>query len=1620
MQDDQNQRPNHNPTTILASFSEPTRVWFSRTFGEPTLPQIHGWPAIQRGENTLILAPTGSGKTLTAFLWGIDELYHELGPGSEAGGETAAGIRILYVSPLKALNNDIQRNLRVPLNGIRHTAGEMGVPFPEIEVAIRSGDTPQRERRAMLRRPPHIFITTPESLYLMLTSPKARELFRTTHTVIIDEIHTLVGTKRGVHLSLTIERLEQLADKPLQRIGLSATIQPLAEAAHFLGGGIVQGEQITPRPVTVINARYHKAMDLKIVAPVADFRQLPGNSVWPALIPQVVELLRTHRSTLIFCNGRRLAERTADRLNEEWAAEEEGRPSPLLRDGVADGLGIFAIGTGIHVGPIRAHHGSISREARLEMERDLKAGELLGLVATSSLELGIDIGAIDLVVQLQSPRSISQGLQRIGRSGHLVGETSRGRFFPTYREEIMEMAAVAGGMIHGEVEPTYTPRNPLDVLAQHIVAMVAVKSWDIADIYRLVRQAYAYRDLTWEVYLNVLEMLSGRFAQHTRRELQARVVWDRVNDTVHALPSSRMLAITNGGTIPNRGTFSAYTQEGHIRLGELDEEFVYETRIGDVFMLGSQSWRVTDITADQILVTQAPGAVSRMPFWHGELPWRPYELGKSVGAFWRSVAARLTAETGRRKPLRDILKTRAAGNPSPTVAWLQNEYALDENAAWQVVDYVAGQLDALGTVASDQTLIVETFKDALGTPCLVIQSPFGGRINGPWGMALAGLLREHTGTDLLVQSNDHGILLRMADDANDDPQAGSSRFSHWTTLIAQMPAAEARERILLELPDSALFGARFRQNAARALLLPGNRPGKRTPFWLQRLRARELLQVVRQYPDFPILIETYRDCLEDALDLPHLEEVLTDIQTGRIKLVAVDSRTPSPVAVGLVRQFTDAHMYEWDAPKAERQLQRLAVNRDLLQDVLKDVSLSDLLRPDATAEVVGHLQHTTITARARTADELAVLIETLGDLSQEEIAERTADDPDRWLEQLSLQRRIVPFTFAHIQGSPTRWIDSGYAVQYDQAFNAGVDEQSRTSARQAILTRYLEHSGPISLDNIQSRYHFDIDWLQAELERRIERGELARGRFSPLQSGGVHEASVAVEEYVDRHNLAQIHRRTIGLLRREVKAVSRTLYTDFVCRWQHLYPPDRLQGEGALVQSLQQLRGIPIIGRIWEEDVWPARMGNYRPAELEALCQSGEVVWIGSGGLPPNRSKIRFLFRGEGSRFLESARPNVPQLSPTAQSIHKLLQDEGALFWADIHDALSSKESGITARQLENALLELVTSGEITNDSIQAMRYIVHTKSDNLEQGFPQQSGRVSDDERRHLLGHHSSSFNTARNRGWHRPDSATYRAARKRVAARLGVSGVGNAAIAKEAAIAPSLQAGRWSLVHRLRIMGEPASTEEIAVAQARQLLQRWGVLTREALEFEDSGWDWGAIVSQLSLMEMRGEVRRGYFVEGLPGLQFALPEAVERLRGLRDSASEQPSASDFPVVINSCDPANLYGARWENGPEIYTGEPLTFSRLPSTWQVQWRGHPVLLAKGGGSAIVTTLGANDELVRAAMQALLDHLGHIRHRVMIRTWDGKPAVQSAGKAILESLGCHRDYPAMVWEKPFGI
>jgi ATP-dependent Lhr-like helicase len=1575
-----------NPENGLSSFLEPVRAWFQETFGEPTPPQAQGWPAIQRGEHTLILAPTGSGKTLAAFMWGIDQLFRPLTSQQDGSGDEhadAAGVRLVYISPLKALNNDIHRNLRVPLAGIRRKAHDLGLDYPRIRVAVRSGDTPQRERRAMVRQPPHVLITTPESFYLLLTSPKARDMFRSVRTVIVDEIHTLAGNKRGVHLSLSLERLQHLVSQPLQRLGLSATIQPLDEVARFLGGSEWQGEgdvrSLRPRPVTIINAAYKKPLDVKVVTVVSDFRDLPGDSVWPSIIPRVLALIRQHQTTLVFANNRRLAERTADRLNEQIAAEAAGEEFGLIEGGVAKGVGMMAAGSGVHPSPIRVHHGSVSKEVRLELERKLKAGELPALVGTSSLELGIDIGAVDLIVQLQSPKSVAQGLQRVGRSGHLVGQTSKGRIFPTHQEDVIEAAAIAGGMLRHEVEPTHTPRQPLDVLAQQVVAMVSVETWDVDALFDLVRCAYAYTELTRRAFLTTLEMLAGRYPSQAYRELRVRLAWDRVNNRLAALPGSRMLALTNGGTIPDTGSFGAYLSDGKTKLGELDEEFVFETRIGDTLMLGSQVWRVIDLTDDRVMVAEAPGAIPRMPFWRGDYPWRPYELGVQVGAFRRAVAERLEhvrQELGL-EHFGEIREKRQSDAVQAVLDWLGEDYALDAFSAWHTVDYVVGQLDHAGVVSSDRTILVEVFEDAIGDPRMVVHSSFGGRVNGSWALALADALRERTGIEAEVQTNDNGILLRLLDAEAEFP----------LDLVTEMGPAEARERILKELPDSAVFGARFRQNAARALLLPGARGGKRTPFWLQRLRARDLLLVVRRFDDFPIVAETYRDCLQDVLDLSHLEKVLAGIREGEIEVVVTESLTPSPVAQSLLWDFININMYEWDTPRAERQLQALAVNRDLLQDLLKDIALDELLRPEAIEVVRGQLQHTAPTSWARTGEEMAVLLQEMGDLSSSEIALRAMVDPADWIARLSGENRVLWLTIPTACGAEERCVAAEYGPEYAAAFGLG-EESGRSvtpeDARRRILQRFLRHAGPVTLDGILERYAFPEDWLEAELDHLVEARDLVHGHLTP-------QSSSSAAEFVDRQALEQIHRRTMGILRREVEPVPFTVYADFLARWQHVNPGERLSGEGALTKVLQQLRAMPVVGQVWERDVLPLRLTHYQAAELDALCQGGELVWVGCGGTDPRRGRVRFLFRGEGHVYLEPAPEDLDALDGGPQAVYGFLKSEGAVFFGDICSALELKEI-----EVESALVELVMAGLVTNDSLEAMRQIVQRGSPRPEGRKPFSSLEEQLARRREQLGSHA--VQTMR-----KPSRARYKAAKRRVRQRLEQRDT-------------SRRVGRWTLVHRFGVLGKAVPLAEQVAQQARQLLARYGIVTRECLADEMGSWEWGLIYQQLRRLEMRGEVRRGYFVQGLPGIQFALPDVVERLRAIRDSGQEAPDL----VVMNACDPANLYGPTRGDGPtegpRTVRGELLTFARVPSTWLVQHRGFPVLVAQDSGARLTVTQGMDERHIQRALRALFDHLARSMRSVSVETWNEEPVLESTGRTLLEAVGFYRQYPAMVWER----
>src|SRR5215210_4764913 len=915
------------PMDPLAPFSPKTRAWFENAFAAPTPAQAAGWPAIASGGHVLIQAPTGSGKTLAAFLYGIDKL--DATPG--------AGLRLLYVSPLKALNYDVERNLRGPLAGIRS----------ELRVGVRTGDTSQKERRELLKEPPDILITTPESLFLMLTS-QARETLRGSETVIVDEVHAVAGTKRGAHMALSLERLDALLERPAQRIALSATQRPLEEIGRFVSGGT---------PIQLVDAGSRKPLDLEVVVPLDDMRELGASrelaqpvlpdgvemtsgyestarSIWPSIYPALLELVRAHRSTIVFVNNRRLAERLAVRLNE--LAEEE----------VA-----------------RAHHGSLAREQRLVIEEDLKAGRIPCLVATSSLELGIDMGAVDLVIQVESPKSVARGLQRIGRAGHELGAVSKGRIFPKFRADLLESAVVARAMRGGDIEETRIPRNPLDVLAQQIVAIAVDEEVRVDDLHDLVRRAYPFSDLSRAQLENVLDMLAGRYPSDEFAELRPRIVWDRSGGTIRARDGARRLAVTNAGTIPDRGLFGVFLADGGGRVGELDEEMVYEARAGQTFLLGASTWRIEEITRDQVIVSPAPGLPGAVPFWKGEGIGRPFELGQKIGAASRELSAL---------------------PPEKAVGRLREEYLLDERAARNLLTFLREQADATGAVPSDRTIVVERFRDEIGDWRVCILSPFGGRVHAPWAMAIAARLRESLGLEISSLWSDDGIALHLPDADAPPP-----------TDVLVIAPDEIEELVVSELGDTALFGARFRENASRALLIPRRRPGQRTPLWQQRLKAQSLLQVARKYGSFPVILETYRECLQDVFDLPALKDILRRLRTRELDVVDVETASASPFAASLLFDYVATYMYEDDTPPAERRAQALSLDRDLLRELLGQEELRELLDPDAVHEVERSLR-----SSPRNADELHDLLRVRGDL-------RDGDFDEAFAAVLEAERRAI-------------------------------------------------------------------------------------------------------------------------------------------------------------------------------------------------------------------------------------------------------------------------------------------------------------------------------------------------------------------------------------------------------------------------------------------------------------------------------------------------------------------------------------------------------------------------------------------------------------------------------------
>ena len=1473
----------------LASFTPQVRQWFRRSFEAPTAAQAEAWPAIAGGESVLVSAPTGSGKTLAAFLWGLDCLVAE-----PPSGERRT--RLVYVSPLKALSYDVEKNLRAPLKGIGG----------DVEVAIRTGDTPQKERQQMLRRPPDVLITTPESLYLMVTS-RARETLTDVEWLIVDEIHAVAQTKRGAHLALTLERLEHLTGGGLQRIGLSATQRPLDEVGRFLVGA--------GRDCRVVDSGVRKPLDLEIRVPVEDMREPgehdvtdpavggqgtaagggdligigPGDgtgaaatrrSIWPAIYPELLELVREHRSTIIFVNSRRGAERLAVRLNE-LAGEGggEGR-SPTGEPATAAGTPSAEIA--------RAHHGSLAREERLVVEDLLKSGELPCLVATSSLELGIDMGAVDLVVQVESPKSVTAGLQRIGRAGHGVGEVSKGRIFPKFRADLLECAVVTRRMRAGEIEHTVVPRNPLDVLAQHVVAMTAGgDEWRAGELHDLVRRAYPFAELSRELLDQVLDMLDGRYPSEEFSELRPRIVWDRVQDTVRGRKGALALAVTNAGTIPDRGLYGVHLPDGR-RVGELDEEMVYEARPGQTFLLGASTWRIEEITRDRVIVTPAPGAPGALPFWKGDGVGRPAELGRAIGAF-----------------------AREAVDTEP--AQLAAENDLDERAATNLVTYLREQREATRVLPSDRTVVIERFRDEIGDWRLCVLSPLGGRVHAAWALAMSARIRDEFGLESDAIWSDDGIIVHLPD-ADQAPSAD---------LVLVEPDA-VEDLVVRELSASALFGARFRENAARALLLPRARPGKRTPLWQQRLKAQSLLEVAKRYGQFPIVLETYRECLRDVFDLPGLQELLRGLHTRELSLVEVETQRASPFASSLLFDYVATYMYEGDTPNAERRAAALSLDRDLLRELLGQEELRELIDPAALADVEADLQRLSERTQAANTDGLHDVLRAVGDLTLDEASARClpAVWAEKMLAELEGDRRAVRMRIAGEQRSIASedaglYRDALGAVPPGGLPEAFLEEIEEPLAR--LARRYARTHGPFTTREIGDRYAVDFSSALRELERA---GDLVRGELRP---GGTQR------EWCDTDVLRRLRRASLASLRREVEPAEQKALARFLPAWQGVdASPPGGAGIDRLREQLVALQGLALSPETWERDVLPRRVGAYSQAWLDSLCASGELVWVGAG--PIGRSgKIALLFR-EDARLLGA--PPVKGERPGGRLHDKLRErlTSGAAFWTDLLVDVAAEPA-----ELQEALWDLVWAGEVTNDAFAPLR-------------APRLSlARQSRDAGRR--------FSRRRRPG------------------------------------APQVQ-GRWSLTGPL-FCGAPGHGARIR-ATAEVLLERYGIVTREAVLAEGIPGGFAALYGELANLETLGTARRGYFVEGLGGAQFALPAAVERLRGLR---SDEPAGA---LVLAATDPANPYGATlpWPKR-EDSTRRP---SRVPGAYVVTVDAEPVLYVERGGKGLLA-LGAGRDRLREALEALAESVRRGRlKRLAVERYDGEPVVGSAAGELLLELG----------------
>ncbi|MCS0637672.1 ATP-dependent helicase [Streptomyces sp. LP05-1] len=1527
-------------TSALDAFSPATRSWFTGAFSAPTAAQEGAWQAIGRGSDVLVVAPTGSGKTLAAFLASLDRLAATPPP-----AEARKRCRVLYVSPLKALAVDVERNLRSPLTGIRQEAVRLGLPEPEVRVGIRSGDTPAAERRALSTRPPDILITTPESLFLMLTSA-TRDALAGVETVILDEVHAVAGTKRGAHLALSLERLDELLPRPARRIGLSATVRPVDEVARFLA----------PRgKAEIVQPPSGKEFDLSVVVPVEDLGELGGSpatdsgpgekpSIWPHVEERIADLVQAHRSTIVFANSRRLAERLCNRLNEIAYERATGEPLPedhspaelMAQAGAAQGAPPLLA---------RAHHGSVSKEQRALVEEDLKAGRLPAVVATSSLELGIDMGAVDLVVQVESPPSVASGLQRVGRAGHQVGAVSTGVVFPKYRGDLVQAAVVTERMRDGAIEALRVPSNPLDVLAQQLVAMVSLDSWQVDDLLALVRRAAPFASLPESAFTAVLDMLAGRYPSDAFAELRPRVVWDRVAGTVTGRPGAQRLAVTSGGTIPDRGLFGVFLagadpKKGGGRVGELDEEMVYESRVGDVFTLGTTSWRIEDITRDRVLVSPAPGVPGRLPFWKGDQLGRPLELGRAVGAFLREVGA-LSPEDAR-------LRLLAAG--------------LDARAAENVLTYLEEQRRACGHVPDDRTVLVERFRDELGDWRVVVHSPFGAQVHAPWALALAARLTERYGMDAQVMHADDGIVLRLPDAdlmgldlLDQDPAAPGTEYDGEQAPVGAADVVFDRGEVDGIVTDqvggSALFASRFRECAARALLLPRRSPGRRTPLWQQRQRAAQLLQVASEFGSFPIVLEAVRECLQDVFDVPGLQELMGDIEARRVRLVEVTTTEPSPFARSLLFGYVAQFLYEGDSPLAERRAAALSLDSQLLAELLGRAELRELLDAEVLAELEDELQWRTGDRRVKDAEGVADALRVLGPLTGAELAERGAEAG--WAEELAGARRAIRVRI----GGGEHWAaveDAGRLRDaLGTALPVGVPEAFTEPVKDPLgdlLARFARTHGPFTSAAAADRFGLGVAVTEGALHRLAAAGRVVQGEFHPAGAG---------QEWCDAAVLRRLRRRSLAALRQELEPVPPAALATFLPQWQHL-GGGGLRGIDGLARAIEQLQGAPVPASALERLILPSRVRNYTPALLDELTTTGEVVWAGAGALPGKDGWVSLYLADAAPLLLPP--PHPLELTALHESLLGVLSGGYGLFFRQLAEQLrATTHPGITDPQLSEALWELAWSGRLTNDTLAPLRALL---------GSGRTAGSTAHRARRTVP------------RGRYGTLTAT-----ARPASRSG----------------PPTVTGRWSLLPA----PEPEPTHR-AHALARTLLDRHGVVTRGAVAAEGVEGGFSAVYRVLSAFEDSGQARRGYVVEGLGAAQFAMDGAVDRLRAAataRDRA--EPSDAARAVVLAAADPANAYGAAlsWPEPPAGASHKP---GRKAGSLVVLVDGELTLYLERGGKTVLSwATEPDDPRLRAAAEALAaaaraDALGTIT----VERINGGAALTSPLSGVLEGAGFH--------------